>query len=446
MEDRVNLRRLAVTAFAAFALLVVVGTVAARALEASPPAAADAPPTLVDNPLGPVPADEPRNEAYAHSGYALYVVNTLFSFALLAVILATGLSAWLQRLTERVTGRPSLQVAMYVVLFTLVGFVAGLPLEIYGGFMREKKYGFMNQTFGAWMGDQGKALIVSVVLQAIFFPLLYIVIRRLGRGWWVPGAVLAIAFIVLGQVIAPVFIAPLFNTFTPLHDETLRQEILDLAHAQGIPAGEVYQVDASRQSEHTNAYVAGLLGTQRIVMYDTILKRFTPREIRFVMGHEMGHYVLNHIWKTVAFLSVLILAGLWFVDVTARRIIRARPGWGIGGFEQPASLPLLLLLLSLVFLAAQPVISTYSRWQEHASDRFGLEVVRDPEAAASAFRKFAIYDLSEINVNPVIETVMFSHPSVGNRIRYAQEWAAANGVAAPGGEAAAPGGGAGDAH
>ena len=433
-----NLRRLAVTVFAAFALLLVVGAVAARAQEAAPPAAADAPPALVDNPLGPVPPDEPRNEAYAHAGYALFLVNTLFSLALLVVILATGMSAWMQRLAERVTERPNLKVAVYVVLFTLVGFVAGLPLDIYGGFMREKKYGFMNQTFGAWMGDQGKALVVSIILQAIFFPLLYIVIRRLGRAWWLPGATLAVAFIILGQVIAPVFIAPLFNTFTPLKDATLRQEILDLAHTQGIPAGEVYQVDASRQSEHNNAYVAGLLGTQRIVLYDTILKRFTPREIRSTMGHEMGHYVLNHVWKTVAFIAVLILAGLWFVDVTARRIIRARPRWGIGGFEQPASLPLLLLLLSVVFLAARPVISTYSRWQEHASDRFGLEVVRDPEAAASAFRKFASYDLSEINVHPVIETVMFSHPSVGNRIRYAQEWAAANGVAAP--EAA------GDAH
>jgi STE24 endopeptidase len=439
MEDSVNLRRLAVTVVAAFALLIVVGAVAARAHEASPPAAADAPPTLVDDPLGQVPPDEPRNEAYAHAGYALFLVNTLFSLALLAVILATGLSAWLQRLAERVTERPSLQVAMYVVLFSLVGFVAGLPLEIYGGFMREKKYGFMNQTFGAWMGDQGKALIVSIIVQAIFFPLLYLVIRRLGRGWWLPGAALAIAFVILGQVIAPVFIAPLFNTFTPLQDAMLRQEILDLAHTQGIPAGEVYQVDASRQSEHTNAYVAGLLGTQRIVLYDTILKRFTPREIRFVMGHEMGHYVLHHVWKTVAFFAVLIVVGLWIVDIPARRIIEARPAWRIGGLEQPASLPLLLLLLSVVFLAARPVISTYSRWQERSSDRFGLEVVRDPEAAASSFRKWAIYDLSELNVNPVIETVLFTHPSGANRIRFAQEWVAAHGVAAPaaGGDAGA---------
>jgi len=449
----VNLRRFAVVVFAALALLVV-GAVVARAQEtappavAAPPAAADAPPALVDNPLGPVPPDEPRTEAYAHGGYALFLANMAFSLALLAAILASGLSAWMQRLAERVTGRQNLKGAVYVVLFTLVGFVAGLPLEIYGGFVREKQYGFMNQTFGAWMGDQGKALLVSVIVQAIFFPLLYLVIRRLGRAWWLPGAALAIAFVIVGQVVAPVFIAPLFNTFTPLQDATLRREILDLAHTQGIPAGEVYQVDASRQSEHTNAYVAGVLGTQRIVLYDTLLKRFTPREIRFVMGHEMGHYVLNHVWKTVAFLAVIIVLGLWLVDLWARRIIRARPAWRVGGLEQPASLPLLLMVMSVVFLAARPVISAYSRWQERSSDRFGLELVRDPEAAASTFRKFAIHDLSELNVNPVIETVLFTHPSGANRIRFAQEWAAAHGVAAPaaGGEAAAPGGDAGGAH
>jgi STE24 endopeptidase len=279
------------------------------------------------------------------------------------------------------------------------------------------------------MGDQAKARAVSIVVQAIFFPILYIVIRRLGRSWWLPGAALAIVFVIIGQVVAPVFIMPLFNTFTPLEDDALRREILELAHAQGIPAGEVYQVDASRQSEHTNAYVAGILGTQRIVLYDTMLRRFTPREIRFVMGHEMGHYVMHHVWKTVAFIGAFIVVGLWLVDVAARRIIPARPGWGIGGIEQPASLPLVLLLLSLVSIAARPAISTYSRWQEHASDRFGLDVVRDPEAAASTFRKFSLIDLSELNVNPAIEFLLYTHPSGANRIRFAQEWAAAHGQA-----------------
>jgi len=383
----------------------------------------DAPPDLMPDPLGPVPPDAPENEAYAHGGYVLFLAGTLWSLAVLFIIVRSGFGARLQEMAERVTARPNLKVAIYAVLFALVNFVASFPIEAYSGFVREKRYGFLNQDFGGWMGDQGKALAVGIVLQAIFLPLLYLVIRRMGRAWWMPGSALTIGFVILGQAIFPVFIAPLFNKFDPLGDAALKREILDLAHAQGIPADEVYQVDASRQSEHTNAYVAGILGTQRIVLYDTLLKRFAPREIRFVMGHEMGHYVLKHIWRTVAFLAVLIVIGFLFVDRLGRRVIRARPSFGIRAFEEPASLPLVLLLLSGFFLLARPLVSAYSRAQESAADRFGLELVRDPEAAASSFLKFGRYDLSEHHVHPFIEKMLLTHPSVANRVRFIREWA-----------------------
>jgi STE24 endopeptidase len=400
-----------------------------------PPAASTEPPRLVENALTAMPQDDPKQEAYAHGGYWLFLVNTIWSFLVLWIIVASGFGSAIQRRVERITRRPNLVVVLYVVLFTLVSFVTSFPLDLYADYFREKRFGFLNQGFGGWMGDQAKGLCVSIVLQALLLGLLYVALRRLGRAWWIPGAAITIAFVVLVLVIAPVFIAPLFNTFTPLKDAELRQSILDMAHAQGIPADEVFEVDASRQSEHNNAYVAGILGTQRVVLYDTILKRFTPREIRYVMGHEMGHYVLHHIWKTVAFISVLIVLGFLFVDRMGRRLIAAHPRWGIGGLEQPASLPLVLLLLSLVFTAVRPAVATFSRAHEHASDRFGLEVTGDPEAAASVFSKFGLYDLSEYQVNPVIEFLLFDHPSTGNRIRFAQEWArthAATPAASPG--------------
>jgi STE24 endopeptidase len=281
----------------------------------------------------------------------------------------------------------------------------------------------MNQGFGAWLGDEGKVLLISTALQALFFPILYALIRRLGRRWWIAGAALASLFVVVGMVIAPVFLAPLFNTFTPLTDESLRADLLALAHAQGIPAHEVYQVDASRQSEHTNAYVAGLFGTERVVLYDTLLRRFAPREIRAVMGHEMGHYVLGHVWKTVAFIGVLIAAALLAVDRLARRLLASRPRWGIAGLEEPASLPLILLLVSLCSLAGRPVVNTWSRAQEAEADTFGLNVVRDPVATASAFRKFALIDLDEVHVHPVVETILFTHPSIEHRVEHARAWA-----------------------
>ncbi len=399
-----------------------------------------APPALVESPLGGLPRDDPRTEAYSHGGYVLFFADSLWSMALLFAIVASGLGAYLQRLAERVTGSPSLKVAIYAVLYTLVIALGSFPPRLYGGFLREKRYGFANQTFAAWLGDQGKALLVAAILQAILFTALYAAIRRLGRRWWVAGSAIGILFLILVVAVAPVFIAPLFNTFTPLKDAALRDEILAMARAQGIRADEVYQVDASRQSEHTNAYVAGLLGTQRIVLYDTILKRFAPREIRFVMGHEMGHYVLHHVWKTVGVLGLGVVAGLLLVDRLSRRILSRRPGLGIRDLAEPASLPLMLLILNLLVFLALPAINTYSRAQEHQADRFGLEVTRDPAAAASSFIKFGRYDLDEYRVNPWIEAILYSHPSLGNRIRYAQEYARAHGTLSGLGRGPGPGG------
>ncbi len=404
-----------------------------------PGAAPTAAPAIVEDALGAVPADDPRMEAYSHGGYLLFALGSLWSIGVLALIVFSGFAVRLQGIARRVARGPNLEVAIYVVLLGAVTFAASFPLRVYRSYVREKAYGFANQTFAAWLGDQGKGLLVSIVLQAIFFTLLYVAIRRLGRAWWVAGGVLGVLFLVLGMAVAPVYIDPLFNTFEPLKDKTLRGEILDLARAQGIPAGEVYQVDASRQSEHNNAYVTGLLGSQRIVLYDTILRRFAPREIRFIMGHEMGHYVLHHVWKFIALLSVVIFVALYLVDRMARSVIARRPPLGIAALAEPASLPLMILIASVFLLVVSPVLATASRAQEHQADVFGLEVVKDPLAAASSFIKFGRYDLSEYEVNPLIEALMYSHPSPANRIRFAQEYAHANGAGASA-EAAAPDG------
>jgi len=341
-------------------------------------------------------------------------------------MLQSRFASRVRRFAEGITRRPNVMVMWCVAIFSVVLQIVSLPLAIGTGFLREKRYGFMNQDFGAWMGDRGKHFLVTLCVRLLLVMLLYVLIRRLGRGWWVPGAAVTIALTIVGVAVTPVFVDPLFNTFTPLEDRDLRRDILELAHSRGIPAEEVYQMDASRQSEHNNAYVTGLLGTQRIVLYDTLLKRFAPREIRAIMGHEMGHYVLRHVWKTVAFLVPFILIGFLFVDRMARRLIDSHPRWDIRRLEDPAALPLVVLLALLYTLLTGPAIAAYSRHQESAADRFGLELTRDPEAAASTFAKFGRYDLSEYEVHPLIETLLFSHPSVNNRIRKAQAWARAH--------------------
>jgi STE24 endopeptidase len=391
-----------------------------------PVLASEPAPALVENPLGPLPRDTPEHEAYAHGHYWLFLLWNLFTLGMLWFLLQSRFASGVQRRAEALTRRANLRVMACVVIFSATLWILSLPLAIVSGFLREKRYGFMNQGFDGWMGDRGKQFLVSLLVRLLLVPLLYLLMRRIGRGWWLPGAALTIACTVFGIVVTPVFVDPLFNTFTPLRDQALKQEILDMAHREGIPAHEVYEMNASRQSGHNNAYVTGLFGTQRIVLYDTLLKRFAPREIRSVMGHEMGHYVLRHIWKTVGFLTPLILLGFLLVDRAARRLIAAHPRWDIRRIEDPASLPVVALLAFLYLLAVGPAVATYSRHQEAAADRFGLELTRDPEAAASSVIKFGRYDLSEYEAHPLIEFLLFSHPSVNNRVRAAQAWAHAH--------------------
>jgi len=440
-EGSAVLRAAALASLMAVMLLAGVGRTSAQTpapvTSGQPVAAA---PVLIESALEGVPPDTERMESYSHGRYALSIFASLWSIAVLAIIVASGLGSGLERWFERFTRRPNLLVALYATGLTLLTWLASLPLTAYTGFMREKAYGFANQSFGAWLGDQGKELLVGLLLQALFVVILFVAIRRLGRLWWVAGSALGIAFLVLVLMIGPVFIAPLFNKFVPLRDADLRDRILKMAHQQGIPADEVFEVDASRQSEHGNAYVAGLLGTQRIVIYDTLLKRFTPRELEFVMGHEMGHYVLRHIWKAVAFLSVVLLAGFYLVDRVSRRVIASKPGLGIAGLARPASLPLIFLVFEVFTLLTTPAINTFNRTLERQADTFGLEATQDPLAAASAFIKFGRDDLGEYHVNPWVEKLLYSHPSLGSRIEGAQSYAQSTGQRA-GGSGAAVGSG-----
>ena len=427
MNRRTAARLLLIPVCVAVAVRATAGTFPAASGAAGPDAATHAP-EMVQHPLGEIPPDDPRMEAYSHGNYVLHVANFLWTAAILGLIVFSGFGATLQAWVERFTRSPNLKVAIYAVLLIVTSFVAALPFTVYSGFIRERRYGFANQTFAAWMGDQGKALLVSIVLQPIFFVVLYAAIRRLGRRWWMAGSCLAMLFAVFIIAVEPVFIAPLFNTFEPLKDARLRSDILALAGQEGIPANEVYQVDASRQSSHNNAYVAGLLGTQRIVLYDTVLKSFTPREIKSIMGHEMGHYVLHHIWKTVAFLAGIALPGLYLVDRVSRWIIESRPDLGIAAMSEPCSLPLIVLVLGVLLFLVGPAIATFSWMQEHQADLFGLESTRDPAAAASAFLKFGRLDLDEYHVHQWIEALLYSHPSLENRVRCAQEYAREHGI------------------
>jgi STE24 endopeptidase len=374
--------------------------------------------------LATVPAAaRARSDAYFEGGYWLLLWNFLISVAVYLALLATGWSASLRNLAERATHFRPVQSFAYWTLYFVITTVVVFPFTVYQDFFREHHYGLATQTFGSWLGDQAKALLLGIVLGGLFVIVIYAVLRRARRTWWIWGSAVSIVFVMLGALIAPVFIFPLFNTFTKLTDPRVTAPILSMARANGIPASEVYVVNASRQSTRVSANVSGFMGTERITLNDNLLNRATLPEIEAVMGHEMGHYVLNHVYKGILFMGVLIVVGFAFLRwAAAWTLARWGERWRLHGVEDLATMPLLLLIISVYGFVLTPLTNTYTRTAEYEADIFGLNAARQPDGMALVSLKLG--DYRKLSPGPVEEFIFFDHPSGRTRIYAAMRWKA----------------------
>ncbi len=346
------------------------------------------------------------------------VVAEVFGWIVMLVVAFTGLSALLWKLASRITRRRAIHFIVYLFLFFLLVGIISFPITYYQNFVIEHQFGFSNQTFGQWLGDQLKEFPVMLIAMTIMFGFFYFLIRRYPRRWWLWFSAGSVPFVVAVLVIVPVVVSPMFNDFQPLKDKQLETQILNLASRAGIEGSRVFEVDASRQSTHLNAYVTGLFGTKRIVLYDTIIKAFTADELLFVMGHEMGHYVKHHIWIIVGMIVVLILISTWLMALILPKVI-ARYGRRLGFAEMGsyASLPLVLLAFGLVMFIVQPATNGLSRYFEDQCDIYGMKMTGyNSTAAATAFEKMAAYNLSNPNPSPLVEFWFYDHPALQKRI------------------------------
>jgi STE24 endopeptidase len=369
------------------------------------------------------PAQRARSTAYFEGGYWIGLWDFLTGAAVMWLLLRFGWSARMRNLSERITRFRPLQTAIYWVQFILVTSVLTFPLTVYEGYFREHKYGLLNQTLGPWMKDQLVGLGVSVVLGAILVVPLFGLVRKLGRSWWVAGAVLTIVFLAFVSLIAPVYIFPLFNTYTKLEDATVRNPILSMARANGIPARDVYEFDASRQSNRVSANVSGFAQTLRISLNDNLLKRCTLPEIETTMGHEMGHYVLNHSYKGLVMMGVVWVIGFAFVN-WGMSFALARWGerWGLKGIGDVAVLPLAVIVFSLYFFLMTPVTNTITRSMEYEADMYGLNSARQPDGEANV--DLLLGEYRKMEPGPIEEFIFFDHPSGRTRITAAMRWKA----------------------
>jgi STE24 endopeptidase len=376
--------------------------------------------------LESVPQDKrEKSDAYFQGGYWLILWDYVVAASISILMLSSRISARLRDFSERLTRHKTMRVACYSIAYLLLVYVLSFPLNVYENFVREHQYGLATQGFPAWFREQLVGLGITLIGGTIFLIVLYAVFRRAPKTWSIWGTGVAVVFSFVLLLIAPVFIEPLFNTYKPLTKPEISEPILVMARANQIPVKQVFEVDASRQTTRVSANVSGILGTTRIALNDNLLKQCTMPEIRAVMAHEMGHYVLNHGAKLLTYLGIFILIGFALTRILFDAAIRCRGDkWGVRGIADPAGLPLLALIFSTLLFLATPLLNTAVRVTEREADAFGINTAREPDGMAEVALKLGAY--RKLNPTPLEEFIFFDHPSGRARIRMAMDWKAAN--------------------
>lgn len=364
-----------------------------------------------------------KSDAYFEGGYWLVLFNTLYALGVAAILLFTRLSARLRRNAENMTRSRFWQAPVYIFQYLIVATILSFPIDVYTGFFREHQYGLSNQNFMEWFVEDLIDFGLTMVGGLIIGTLIYAVIRATKRFWWAWAAGVLVAFSVFGATIAPVYIAPLFNKYTPLPDSQIKRDVLSLGRSEGIPVDNVYMNDASKQSKRISANVSGMFGTTRITLNDNLLHRSTEREILAVLGHEMGHYVLDHSTRLLLMIGLVIFAAFGFTAWGFNVVNRVFGGlWDVRGVDDPAGAPLLLALFSFFFFLATPITNTISRTTEAQADIFGVNAARQPDGFAEAALQLSEY--RKLDPTPLEEFVFFDHPSGRNRISMMMHWKA----------------------
>lgn len=364
--------------------------------------------------------------AYTHGGEWLVLWSTLITILASWLILRSGI---LRRLRDRLDPagkRPKRTVLAIAAAFITLDTLIELPWAIYTSWWRERSYQLSSESFGVWLGDAAKAFPISLIITSLFLLAAYTLVRRAPRTWWIWATGVAVAGVVLIVIISPIFIEPLFNTYTPAPQGPVRAEVVKLAEATGVPHDKILIYNGSRQSDRYTANVSGLFGTARVAMSDTMFKQNADMsEVIGVVGHEMGHYVRKHILWFAGFFCLTSLICFWLIDRLYPWLRDRLPGTrGIGPLADPAGLPVLVILFALLSLIETPFGNSMTRFAESDADRFSLENAHQPDGLAKALVKTIAYRAS--SPGRLEEIVFYNHPSVERRVRRAMEWKAAH--------------------
>ena len=377
------------------------------------------------NELRPVEVPIPSEKAlrFYRSGMWIWALNVGWGLVVPAVIVFSGFSAVLRNLARKLGRWWFPTVGLYVVLYLAIVYLINLPLDYYVGFVRQHAYGLSNQSQAKWLTDSLLSVGIDMIVGFVFAWVPYLLLARVPRRWWLYTALLSVPFLFVTVLVEPIWIAPLYNKYGGMKNKDLERSILDLASRAGIEGSRVFEVNKSVDTKTLNAYVTGVLGTKRIVLWDTLTGRLEEKEVLAVMGHEMGHYVLGHVVRSILLSALLTLTGLFLVDRLGRRLVaRYAHILRFKNLADVASVPLLLLLIEATSLFLTPVAMAYSRYQEHEADRFALDLTHTNHSAATAFVKLQQENLSNPRPGLVYKIFRASHPSIGERIDFCNSY------------------------
>jgi Zn-dependent protease with chaperone function len=369
--------------------------------------------------------------AYSRTQYRLHFFGIGYSVVALMLILAFRIPPLFREWAERISRRRIVQVFVFVPLLLFVFDAMKFPLSAYHHYLAVR-YELSVQGWSSWLWDWTKGEIIKFIVASILTYILYIVIRRSPRLWWLYFGLLSLPIIVFLQFIAPVVVDPLFNKFEPLEatQPKLVAEIEKLMNHGGldIPRERMFEMNASEKETAVDAYVTGFGASKRVVVYDTTIEKMTEPQTLFVVGHEMGHYVLRHIVKGIAFSVALIIVLLFIIYLSIKRLLSSRQRrWAIKGLDDWASLPVLMLLFYVCFFLSEPAFNSFSRYQEHQADVYGLEVTHgilpdSSETAAEAFQILGEVDLADPDPSSFIKIWLYTHPALADRLEFARQY------------------------
>ncbi|WP_246625233.1 M48 family metallopeptidase [Fictibacillus nanhaiensis] len=356
----------------------------------------------------------------------LYFISVPLEWLIYLFVLGFGLSGWFRKASSGLTKFSIVHTGVYVLLLSFVSWLLTFPLRYYS-FTISKSYKISVQSFHSWMRDGLVDFWISWVLTTLMVAVMYWLIKRNEKRWWLYAWLLSIPFTLFLYFIQPVVIDPLYNKFYPLQDEVLKEKILDIADKADIPAENVYEVNMSEKTNALNAYVNGIGSNLRIVLWDTTLNKLTDNQVLFVMAHEIGHYVMDHLYWNLLSSIVLSFLGLWLGNMIYRRWVeKYGKTWGIKGVGDLAALPALLLIFSLLSFAVSPIENAVSRKAERDADLYAIQMTKNQEAAVGAFQELATVSLSEVNPPKIVKWFLYGHPTMLERIHFLESFNTSN--------------------